>query len=119
MLPGERAWSRIAEVSRRLSGGEKDRPRRADGRRMWPRRRSSRPQIAPAMIAGMVDGLAQRLKRDGKDLAGWLRLVNAYAVLGRKNDARAALAQARQQLAGDDKAMAELAALAKRLGLGS
>ena len=64
----------------------------------------------------MVDGLARRLERDGKDLAGWLRLVNAYAVLGRESDARAALANARKQLGGDDKAMAELAALAKRLG---
>jgi hypothetical protein len=48
-----------------------------------------------------------------------LRLVNAYAVLGRDSDARTALAKARQQLASDDKAMAELATLAKRLGLGS
>ncbi len=71
------------------------------------------------MIAGMVDGLARRLERDGKDLAGWLRLVNAYAVLGRDGEARTALAKARKQLGGDDKAMAELTALAKRLGLNS
>jgi cytochrome c-type biogenesis protein CcmH len=71
------------------------------------------------MIAQMVDGLAQRLKRDGRDLAGWLRLVKAYAVLGRKEDAVGALADARKSFGGDDKALAELAALAKSLGLGS
>ena len=72
------------------------------------------------MIAQMVDGLAQRLKRDGRDLAGWLRLINAYAVLGRK--------QGRPRRAGrgapatsppTSKALAALAALAKSLGLGS
>ena len=71
------------------------------------------------MIAQMVDGLAQRLKRDRRDLAGWLRLVNAYVVLGRKNDALSALADARKTFGGDEKALAELAALAKNLGLGS
>ena len=67
----------------------------------------------------MVDGLAERLKRDGNDLAGWLRLVNAYAVLNRKDDARAALAQARQHFPADEKALGALSALAKNLGLGS
>jgi cytochrome c-type biogenesis protein CcmH len=71
------------------------------------------------MIAGMVEGLARRLKRDGRDLAGWRRLVNAYVVLGRKDDALTALADARKSFGGDEKALAELAALAKRLGLGS
>jgi cytochrome c-type biogenesis protein CcmH len=71
------------------------------------------------MIGQMVDGLAERLKRDGSDLAGWLRLVNAYAVLNRKDEARAALAQARQHFPTDEKALGELAALAKSLGLGS
>ena len=56
---------------------------------------------------------------NGRDLAGWLRLVNAYAVLDRKDDARAAIARARQHFPADEKALGELAALAKSLGLGS
>lgn len=67
----------------------------------------------------MVAGLAERLKKDGKDLAGWLRLVRAYSVLQRPDAARAALADARKALAGDDKAMGELSQLATSLGLGS
>ena len=61
-------------------------------------RREARAAAARRDDRQMVDGLAQRLKSDGRDLAGWQRLVNAYAVLGRKQDARAALAEARQQL---------------------
>ena len=34
------------------------------------------------MIHQMVEGLAARLKANGKDLAGWQRLLRAYAMLG-------------------------------------
>jgi cytochrome c-type biogenesis protein CcmH len=67
----------------------------------------------------MVDGLAQRLERDGGDLAGWQRLVHAYAVLDRKDDARAAIAKARAHFSADKSALAELTALAGSLGLGA
>ena len=34
------------------------------------------------MVRGMVERLAERLKRDGSDVEGWLRLVRAYTVIG-------------------------------------
>ena len=71
------------------------------------------------MISGMVLGLAERLKANGRDGAGWQRLVRAYVVLGRRDAAIAALGDARKNLAADDKALADLAALAKTLGLES
>jgi cytochrome c-type biogenesis protein CcmH len=71
------------------------------------------------MIAGMVDGLAQRLKANGNDLAGWRRLINAYVVLDRKGEAREALAEARRNFAGDESALGQLSVLAQSLGLGS
>jgi cytochrome c-type biogenesis protein CcmH len=123
--PAEAPWrgaveGRIADVSRRLAGTEKPEPQ-SPGPTFADVAAAER--LAPAdrarMIAQMVDGLAERLNRDGRDLAGWLRLVNAYAVLDRKDDARAALARARQHFPADQKALAELAALAKSLGLGS
>lgn len=121
--PADASWrpgieQHIAEVSGRLSGTEKDAPRGPTAQDVAAAQQLSDDQRTQ-MIAGMVDGLARRLERDGKDLAGWVRLVNAYAVLGRDDDARAALANARKQLGGDDKAMAELSALAQRLGFGS
>ena len=71
------------------------------------------------MVVGMVEGLAQRLKRDGRDLAGWQRLLQAYTVLGRHDDARAALAEARRNFEGDARALSDLSGLAAKLGLGS
>lgn len=75
------------------------------------------PEQRARMIEGMVAGLAERLKADGKDLAGWIRLVRAYAVLGRRDDALSALASARQAFPADEKALSELARLARALGL--
>ena len=77
------------------------------------------PEQRAQMIAQMVEGLAQRLKSNGRDLPGWLRLLNAYAVLDRKDDARAALAEARRNFDGDAGAQSELSKLATTLGLGS
>ena len=40
-----------------------------------------------AMIRGMVDRLATRLKQNGDDVEGWLRLVRAYMVMGDRDKA--------------------------------
>jgi cytochrome c-type biogenesis protein CcmH len=71
------------------------------------------------MIDDMVARLAERLKKDGKDLPGWRRLVEAYVVLGRREQALAALDEARKAFAQDDKALGVLNTFAKSLGLGS
>ena len=110
---------RIQEVTARMAGTKSAEPARgptaadvAAADRLDPKQREQ-------MIAQMVDGLAQRLKSNGKDLPGWLRLLNAYAVLGRKDDARAALVEARRNFDGDTPALSELSNLAAKLGLGS
>jgi len=111
---------RVAEASRRLSGGELLDPR-APGPRAEDIAAAEKlsPEDRAKMIVQMVDGLAQRLQRDGGDLAGWQRLINAYVVLGREQEARKALAEARSKFPADETALAALAALAKSLGLGS
>ena len=43
-----------------------------------------------AMIRGMVDRLASRLKQNGDDVEGWLRLVRAYMVMGDRDKAQRA-----------------------------
>lgn len=72
-----------------------------------------------AMIEQMVSGLATRLKADGRDLRGWQRLIRALVVLGRIEDARSALGEARTNLRDDAAAQTELGLLAKSLGLGT
>jgi cytochrome c-type biogenesis protein CcmH len=72
-----------------------------------------------AMIDGMVSGLAERLQKDGSDLEGWLKLVRAYTVLGRREDAIGALKQAQSQFTGNVEALGRIEQLAKSLGLTS
>lgn len=55
--------------------------------------RQMSPQDRAAMIRGMVEGLAERLKDNPNDLAGWQRLTRAYRVTG--ETAKANEAQAR------------------------
>jgi len=77
------------------------------------------PADRQAMIEGMVQRLATRLEQQGDDLAGWLRLVRAYTVLDRKDEAEKALARAKTQFAGNAQAIRQLDALAVELGLKS
>ena len=61
-----------------------------------------------AMIKLMVDGLAERLKVDGQDLDGWLRLVRSYNVLNDRDKAEAAAADARNAFAQNPEKLAKL-----------
>lgn len=67
------------------------------------------------MIERMVEGLAVRLKSNGKDADGWGRLIGAYLTLGDPARARSALVEARAALAGDTAAASVFDALARRL----
>lgn len=80
---------------------------------------SMSPAERQTMVEGMVQRLAARLDAQGDDLAGWLRLVRAYTVLGRDDEAREALARAKSQFAGNTQAIEQLDALAAELGLKS
>ena len=75
------------------------------------------PQERQQMIRGMVEGLAGRLKTDGNDIEGWLRLVRAYTVLGERYKARAAAAEGRRAVGGDPEKLRRLDELVKGLGL--
>ena len=77
------------------------------------------PADRQTMIESMVQGLANRLDQKGDDLAGWLKLVRAYTVLDRKDDALKALEKAKTQFSGNEDALRELDALATELGLRS
>jgi len=69
------------------------------------------------MIHSMVDRLATRLKQNGDDVEGWLRLVRAYMVMGDREKARSALTDARQAVAGDAERLRQLNEGLKNLGL--
>lgn len=75
------------------------------------------PEQRAEMIRGMVDRLAERLKGDGSDIDGWMRLVRAYMVLGEPDKARAAAAEGRRALGADAEKRRRLDELVKGLGL--
>jgi len=70
-----------------------------------------------AMIRGMVERLAARLKQNGDDVEGWLRLVRAYLVMGDRDKAKSALADARQAVGSDAGRLKQLNEGLKNLGL--
>jgi len=70
-----------------------------------------------AMIRGMVERLAVRLKQNGEDVEGWLRLVRAYLVLGDRDKARGALSDARQAVGSNAERLKQLNEGLKNLGL--
>lgn len=69
------------------------------------------------MIRGMVDRLDERLKQNGDDLEGWLRLARARAVLGERDRATAALEAAATHFKDDASAMAQIDEARRTLGL--
>jgi cytochrome c-type biogenesis protein CcmH len=75
------------------------------------------PEQRAAMVRGMVERLAERLKKDGSDVEGWLRLVRAYMVLGDRDRALAAAGDARRALAGEPEKLRQINELIRGLGL--
>lgn len=78
-------------------------------------------QMAPTernnMIESMVARLAQRMAENGSDVDGWLRLIKAYSVLGERDKALTAAANARTALAGNNDSLRRIGDLTKELGL--
>ena len=70
-----------------------------------------------SMIRGMVARLAARLKQNGDDVDGWLRLVRAYMVLNEPDKSRAARDDARRALGQDEAGLRQLNEGLKALGI--
>jgi len=69
------------------------------------------------MIQGMVAGLGERLATEGGPVEDWAQLISALGVLGRMDEARAILINAREAFGEDPTAVDMLARVADRVGL--
>ena len=69
------------------------------------------------MIRGMVERLAGRLKENAGDIDGWQRLLRAYMVLGEREKAQGAAADARKAFADDADKLRRIDETIKSLGL--
>jgi cytochrome c-type biogenesis protein CcmH len=74
-------------------------------------------QDQQAMIAGMIDGLEQRLGTDSHDLEGWKRLIRARRVSNDVDKAKASLVLALNIFKDEPASLKALRGLAKELGL--
>jgi cytochrome c-type biogenesis protein CcmH len=70
-----------------------------------------------AMIEGMVQQLSDRLAAEGGSPEEYAQLMTALTVLGRMDEARAALAQARESFKGDATALATIEEAASVAGI--
>ncbi|HTG22410.1 MAG TPA: tetratricopeptide repeat protein, partial [Reyranella sp.] len=70
---------------------------------------SMTPEQRQQAIRGMVEGLAARMKENPQDRAGWLRLANAWKVLGENGSAADAYAKADALGAVDARILADWA----------
>jgi cytochrome c-type biogenesis protein CcmH len=128
MTDAEAPWramveTRIAHAQAQLSGtpvqGDAPSTERGPSTADIAAAENMTPVEREAMVEQMVQGLAGRLDQDGNDLPGWLKLMRAYSVLDRKDDARKALQRAQSQFSGDAQALEQLDRLAAELGLKS
>jgi cytochrome c-type biogenesis protein CcmH len=75
------------------------------------------PEQRAAMVRGMVERLAERLKNEGSDIEGWLRLLRAYMVLGDRERALGAANDARRALANEPEKLRQINEFIRGLGL--
>lgn len=71
------------------------------------------------MVEEMVASLARRLEREPDDVDGWQRLIRSYVVMGRREDATAALEAGQEALGRGGPEAAHLEAFALSLGIGN
>lgn len=70
-----------------------------------------------AMVEGMVSSLAARLEAQGGSVEEWQRLMRAYQVLGRSDEARATAEKAKAAFADDPEAQARIQDTEREIGL--
>jgi len=75
------------------------------------------PQDQTAMIAGMMDGLEQKLGKDSRDLEGWKRLIRARRISNEIDKAKESLNLAMNIFKDDPATLDALRELAKELGI--
>lgn len=66
----------------------------------------------------MVERLAERLRKGGGDVEGWLKLIRAYNVLGERQKAQDALLEAKSALNGKPAEIERIDELARELNIG-
>ncbi|MGY3422533.1 cytochrome c-type biogenesis protein CcmH [Bradyrhizobium sp. F1.13.4] len=92
--PADAPWRPLVQTSlARVGGGGATMPALSD--ETLAASKDMKEGDRNAMVRGMVERLATRLKQNGDDVEGWLRLVRAYLVMGDRDKALGASTDAR------------------------
>ncbi len=75
------------------------------------------PEDRIAMIEQMVARLSEKLAANPDDLDGWQRLIRSYAVLGKQDEAKAAVGRAMAAFASQDDKRAAIETFAAQMGI--
>ena len=114
--PADAPWRPLVQTSlARVGGGGATMPALSD--ETLAASKDMKEGDRNAMVRGMVERLATRLKQNGDDVEGWLRLVRAYLVMGDRDKAVGASTDARQAVANDAARLRQLDEGLKTLGL--
>jgi cytochrome c-type biogenesis protein CcmH len=114
--PADAPWRPLVQTSlARVGGGGATMPALSD--ETLAASKDMKEVDRNAMVRGMVERLATRLKQNGDDVEGWLRLVRAYLVMGDRDKAVGASTDARQAVANDAARLRQLDEGLKTLGL--
>jgi cytochrome c-type biogenesis protein CcmH len=113
--PADAPWRSLVQTSLQRVGGGSTAPALSDETIAATKDMSEGDR--GAMIRSMVERLANRLKQNGDDVDGWLRLVRAYLVMGERDKAKSALTDAREAVANDAERLRQLNEGLKNLGL--
>lgn len=112
--PSDAPWRPLVQAALARVGGS---PAPAPSNKTMAAAKDMNETDRDTMIRGMVERLATRLKQNGDDVEGWLRLVRAYMVMGDRDKAKSALIDARQAVANDAALLRRLNEGLKDLGL--
>lgn len=116
------------DIRRKIAAGGKEPESPAASQALATTERGPRPEdvkaaeaMSPAdrqaMIARMVDQLADRLEREPNDLEGWIKLIRSRSVLGDQDKAKAAVEGAMKAFSEGSADHKRIAQTAEELGL--
>lgn len=121
-LPADSPWrgpteQALAEVKKRLAASGPMKPTAGPTQQDMDAATSMSPEDRKAMIESMVAGLDAKLRQNPHDLEGWQRLLRSYLVLGKNDEAHAALSRGIAALGSTTEDGRKFAEFAATLGL--
>ncbi|PLP59710.1 c-type cytochrome biogenesis protein CcmI [Mesorhizobium loti] len=116
-LPADSPWRKAVEQALTSVGGNPAPSASGPSQEEATAASSLSDEQRSAMIETMVASLDEKLKQNPRDTEGWMRLIRSYVVLGKTDEARAALRRGIAVFGADSPEAKQFVAFAGTLGL--